>query len=436
MLHLFRRIVPKSIINLYHLFLSWSGALWYGHPSRKLLVIGVTGTTGKSTVVEMLAAVFRYAGRKVGVASTIRFQIGDESTVNNEKMTMVGRWKLQKLLRRMVDAGCSVAVLETTSQGLAQNRHIGIDYDCALITNLSPEHIESHGSFKAYSEAKQRLFSALSHTYRKFGIPKTCVVNLSISDAQYFLQFPADKRIGFSLQPVSPQRELSAILVPQSLATTERGSTFVLDDQQFNIPLPGVFNVENALAAIAVARAYDIPLATIVSALETMRGIPGRFEIVVKEPFHVIVDYAHEPAGLEAVYQAAQALHPNRIIAVLGAAGGGRDKWKRPVLGKIAASYAQFVIVTNEDPYDEDPVAIINQVAVGAAMHGKTDGETLFRIVDRKEGIAKALSLARPGDIVLITGKGSEQVMVVKGGRKIPWNDQETVRKLLRHGNE
>lgn len=431
-LNLFRRIVPRLILNLYHSFLSWSGALWYGHPSRKLLVIGVTGTTGKSTTIEMLSAMFRHAGKIVGAASTIRFQVGDESSVNNEKMTMVGRWKLQNLLRRMVDADCSVAILETTSQGLQQNRHIGIDYDCALITNLSPEHIESHGSFEAYRAAKERLFAVLAHTYRKRGIPKVSVVNLSMGDAQYFVQFPADKHIGFSLRSIPSPRELNAVLIPQNLETTEQGSTFLLDNQTFHIPLPGMFNVENALAAIAMAQAYDIPLATIASALETMHGVPGRFETVIKEPFRVIVDYAFVPEALHAAYKTAQAFHPNNIIAVLGAAGGGRDKWKRPVLGKIAAEYAQFIIVTNEDPYDEDPMAIINQVAEGARDAGKVDGTTLFRILDRKEGIAKALSLARPGDVVLITGKGSEEVMVVKGGKKIPWSDKHVVRELLR----
>lgn len=432
MLHILRRIVPRPIINLYHLFLSWSGALWYGHPSRKLLVIGVTGTTGKSTVVEMLATMFRHAGKKVGAASTIRFQIGDTSSVNNEKMTMVGRWKLQKLLRRMVNAGCSVAIIETTSQGLAQNRHISVEYDCALITNLSPEHIESHGSYDAYRAAKQRLFSTLGHTYRKLGIPKISIVNLSMSDAQYFLQFPADEHIGFSLRSVSTPQGVASVLVPQKLETTEQGSTFTLDNQTFLLPLPGTFNVENALAAIAVAKAYGIPLVTIVSALETMHGVPGRFETVVKEPFRVVVDYAFVPEALHAAYKTAQAFHPNNIIAVLGAAGGGRDKWKRPVLGKIVAQYAKFVIVTNEDPYDEDPMAIINHVADGAAEHGKVDGKDLFRILDRKEGIAKALSLAQAGDLVLITGKGSEEVMVVKGGKKVPWSDQETVKELIR----
>lgn len=435
-------MIPSFLFRLYHRTLAVTGALWYGHPSRRLLVIGVTGTTGKSTVCEMLASVFRHAGKsshstgpgrmtgKVGVASTIRFQIGDESTLNNEKMTMLGRWRLQKLLRQMANAGCSVVILETTSQGLAQYRHVGIDYDCAVMTNLTPEHIESHGSFAAYRFAKEQLFAVLATTYRKLGIPKVSVVNLAMNDAQDFLRYPADRHVGFALQN-APAPDGMTVFVPDTIKTTERGSTFTVQSQTFHLPLPGTFNVANALAAIAVAQTYDVPLATIASALEAMQGVPGRFEIVVQEPFRVIVDYAHEPAGLEAVYKAVQAFHPQRVIAVLGSTGGGRDRWKRPVLGKIAAQYAQLVIVTNEDPYDEDPMAIIAQVADGAAEAGKRDGENLFRILDRREGIHKALSLAQPGDLIIITGKGSEQRMVVKGGRKIPWSDERVVQDLL-----
>lgn len=409
--------------------MSWSGAVWYGHPSRKMLVIGVTGTTGKSTVVEMLAAVFQSAGKKVGIASTIRFQIADTTWNNNEKMTMLGRWKLQHMLRRMVDAGCTVAIIETTSQGLAQNRHIGVEYDCALITNLSPEHIESHGSFAAYKAAKEKLFACIAHTYRKLGTPKISVVNLAMADAQEFLVNEATRHIGFALHNV-PQQNLDAVLVPDSISQTEEGSTFRLAGTQYTLALPGEYNVANALAAIAVGQAYGLSHATMSDGLKKVKGVPGRFEVVVQKPFRVVVDYAFVPEAMHAVYKAAQAFRPRHIIAVLGAAGGGRDKWKRPVLGKIAAQYAKFVIVTNEDPYDEDPMRIIDQVADGACDGGKVDGETLFRVGDRKEGIAKALSLAQEGDLVMITGKGSEEVMVVAGGKKVPFNDAAVVREL------
>ncbi len=429
MLNLLRRIIPRPIFNLYHRFLSWSGALRYGHPSRTLLVIGVTGTTGKSTVIEMLAAFFRAAGFTVGVASTIRFQIGERTWMNNEKMTMLGRWRLQKLLRQMVHAGCTVAIIETTSQGLAQNRHLGVDYDAAVLTNLSPEHIESHGSFDHYRAAKGKLFSALHASFRK-EYPKISVVNLEARDASFFLGFAADRVIGYSLSPVSAA--VTETFTPETVTTTEQGSDMTLQGVAFHLPLQGRHNAANALAAIATASAYGVPLTTSAKALQKIRAVPGRFATVVQEPFRVIVDYAHEPAGLEAVYRAARSFHPQRMIAVLGSTGGGRDTWKRPVLGKLAAQYAQFVIVTNEDPYDEDPMEIIHQVADGAMQEGKKDGQTLFRILDRGEGIKKALDLARPGDLVMITGKGSEQVMAVKGGKKIPWSDRDVVRELIR----
>lgn len=429
MIRFLRRITPVWVLQLYHRVLATTGSLWYRHPSRRMLVIGVTGTTGKSTVVEMLNAAFSHAGYTTGAASTIRFQIGKESWSNNEKMTMLGRWRLQKLLRQMADAGCAVAIIETTSQGLAQNRHLGVDYDAAVLTNLMPEHIEAHGSFEKYRGAKEKLFATLASSFRK-QYPKTSVVNLEARDASLFLRFAADQKVGYALTPVMNDA-VSNAWIPEAVQTSEQGSDFMLNGVSFSLPLPGRYNVANALAAIATAATYGVPLDVCAQALKTIRAVPGRFQEIQTQPFRVIIDYAFVPEALEAVYQTAKALLPNRLIAVLGGTGGGRDTWKRPVLGKIAAQYAQFVIVTNEDPYDEDPMTIINNVADGAAGAGKRDGENLFRILNRREGIHKALSLALPGDLVLITGKGSEQSMVVKGGKKIPWSDEGVVRELL-----
>ncbi len=427
-----RSLAPRWLITAYHTFLAVSGAWWYGYPSRKMLIIGVTGTTGKSTVVEFLSSIFRAAGHKVGVASTIRFQVADETWLNNLKMTMLGRWQLQHLLHRMVNAKCSVAIIETTSEGIKQRRHLGIDYDCAVFTNLMPEHIESHGSFEAYRAAKGKLFARLAHTHRKKNIPKVSVVNMDSPDAHFFLQFDADHTVGFRVSAETSLGQAQIVLRAEEITTTGKESRFLVSGSNYTVNIPGDYNVMNALAAVTVALEYSVPVAAIQSGIAAVAFVPGRFEIVAQEPFHVIVDYAFVPEALHAVYKAVQALHPHRIIAVLGAAGGGRDKWKRPALGKIAAQYADFVIVTNEDPYDEEPSSIIRQVARGAEEAGKKEGESLFSILDRKEAIKKALSLAHPHDLVLITGKGSEQSMVVKGGKKVPWSDQETVRELLR----
>lgn len=431
MKHFLRSFVPRWLVTAYHTFLAVTGAWWYGYPSRKMLVIGVTGTTGKSTVVEFLASIFRAAGHKVGVASTIRFQVADKTWLNNLKMTMPGRWQLQHLLHRMVNAKCSVTIIETTSEGIKQRRHLGLDYDCAVFTNLMPEHIESHGSFAAYREAKGKLFARLSRTHRKKNIPKVSVINMDSSDAHYFLQFSADHKVGYRTSADTSLDQAELVLRAEEITTTGKESRFVVNGSDYTVHLPGEYNVVNALAAITVALEYSIPVSAIQSGIASVTSVPGRFEFVtVGTPFDVVVDYAHEPAGLKAVYKATRALHSHRIIAVLGAAGGGRDKWKRSALGKIAAQYADVVIVTNEDPYDEEPRFIIRQVADGAAEAGKKEGETLYSILDRKEAIRKALSLARPHDLVLITGKGSEQSMVVKGGKKIPWSDKQVVREL------
>lgn len=427
-----RAFAPQWTVTLYHTLLAVSGAWWYGYPSRKMLVIGVTGTTGKSTVVEFLASIFKEAGQKVGIASTIRFQVAGETWLNNLKMTMPGRWQLQRLLHRMVHAKCSVAIIETTSEGIKQRRHLGIDYDCAVFTNLMPEHIESHGSFEAYREAKGKLFARLARTHRKKNIPKVSVINMDSPDARYFLQFNADHKVGYRVSTDTTLDQAQLVLRAGEVTTTGKESHFVVNGSEYIVHLPGEYNVVNALAAITVALEYSVPVAAIQSGVAAVTSVPGRFEIVAEEPFRVVVDYAFVPEALHAVYKAVRALHPHRIIAVLGAAGGGRDKWKRPALGKIAAQFADVVIITNEDPYDEEPSSIIRQVADGAAEAGKKEGETLYSILDRKEAIRKALSLARPHDLVLITGKGSEQSMVVKGGKKIPWNDQATVRELLR----
>lgn len=416
---LLRAVTPRFVLQWYHWLLAWFGALLYGFPSRKLLVIGVTGTTGKSTVVEMLAAIFMKAGEKVGSSSTIRFRIGNQIWMNNEKMTMLGRFGTQRLLRDMVREGCYVAIIETTSEGIAQSRHVGISYDAAVFTNLTPEHIESHGSFERYKASKEKLFSRLHRQYRKPAIPKIIVANDDDPHADDFLRFDSDAKIRVSIKNAHAHVDAN-------------GSRFTYADTAFTLPLPGDHNVSNALLAIVTATAYGVSTADAAKALATFSNIPGRFErIEAGQPFTVIVDYAHEPVGLKAVYRTARSMKPRRMIAVLGAAGGGRDKWKRSVLGKVAAKYATIVIITNEDPYDENPVSIMNDVAVGAREGGKKDGETLFLILDREGAIQKAIHMAKAGDIVMITGKGSEQSMVVRGRKKIPWSDAETVKKAL-----
>ncbi|MDO8633125.1 MAG: UDP-N-acetylmuramoyl-L-alanyl-D-glutamate--2,6-diaminopimelate ligase [Candidatus Wildermuthbacteria bacterium] len=381
MKEIIRSLIPEFLLSWYHFVLALFGALWFQFPSKNLVVIGVTGTNGKSTTVDMLSRIFRGAGIKTASLSSIRFQILEKEWKNKRKMTMPGRFVIQKFLRDAKNAGCTHIVLEVTSEGILQHRHRFIRFDTAVFTNLSPEHIERHGSFEKYREAKGRLFETVKRVH---------VINADDENAAYFLKFLAEETFRYSLADAK--------------------------GIDLRLKLLGEFNTMNALAAITVAKAYDIPFEVCKKALESITGVPGRMEVVIKEPFRVVVDYAFTPAALEKVYQA---LKP--AVCVLGAAGGGRDRWKRPVLGGIAAKYCNKIIITNEDPYGEDPMKIIEEVAQGA-------GEKAEKILDRREAIRKALRAAQPGDTVVITGKGSED-SIAQAGKKISWDDREVVKE-------
>lgn len=431
---LLKKIIPKSFIKFYHFILAKMGAFWYGRPSRKMIVIGVTGTKGKSSVVNLIAKILEGAGYKVGLASTINFKIGSQEWVNDTKQTMQGRFKLQRLLSRMVKAGCQYAIIETSSEGIAQYRHLGIDYDIVVFTNLSREHIESHGSYENYRAAKIKLFRSLYGGFHKKingkFIRKILVVNADDPEAYLFFNCQADEKWGVSMNikylATDPSMQM---IVASDVMANDQGIDFRVDNEIVRMNLLGEFNVYNALLAMAVGESQEILPSVMKKTLEAVAGLPGRMEeIKNRRGFRIFVDYAHEPASLEAVYKTIKGFKPKKIIAVLGSTGGGRDRVKRPILGKLAGDYADYVIVTNEDPYDEDPLQIIEEVANGAVQQA---GCPVEKVLDRKEAIQRALKLARAGDVVIITGKGSEPVMAVAGGKKIPWDDREVVRSLL-----
>ena len=420
-----KKLIPCFLIDWYHFSLAFLGAVIYGFPSKKIKVIGITGTNGKSTVVNLTTKILEKAGSKTASLSSIKFKIGDKEWINTLKMTMPGRLKLQKFLRQAVNNQCQYVVLEVTSEGIKQYRHKFIAFDAAVFTNLTPEHIESHGSFENYKKAKGKLFKAAK---------KIHIINLDDNNTEYFLQFPAEKKIGFTLQEkniksllLRSKRLLRQIIKAENCQLMPDGLKFSVNDIDFNLNLLGKFNISNSLAAICAGLSQGISLEKCKSALEKIKGIPGRMEIVMEKPFTVIVDYAHTPDALEKVYQTIQA---QKVICVLGAAGGGRDKWKRPELGKIAAKYCNEIILTNEDPYDESPMEIINQIAEGVKNIGINQHKSaVYKILDRKEAIKKALSLAKPGDVVIITGKGCEPRMCVAKGIKIAWDDREIVKQ-------
>ena len=400
-------------MNWYHFILALLAAFIYRFPSRKLKIIGVTGTNGKSTVVHLISQVLEKSGYSIAAASSIEFKVKNMVWENNLKMTMPGRFKLQKFLHQAVQNNCEYVVLEVTSEGIKQNRHQFIGFDSAVLTNLTKEHLESHQGFDNYKKAKTKLFKSLKSKGKS-------IVNLDDSYAEYFLQFPAEEKWTYS---IDNEQQKENNVNGLSFSSNQNGISFKVQNEQFNLNLLGKFNGYNALAAIAVGITEGISLDKIKMALEETRGIPGCLEIVIKEPYTVIVDYAHTPDALEKVYQAVKEISQGKIIGVLGAAGGGRDKWKRPEFGKIAEQYLDQIIITNEDPYDEDPQEIIDQIAQGIK------NKQIEKIIDRRKAIHQALKSAQHGDLVIITGKGCEPWMCVANDKKIPWDDREIVKE-------
>jgi len=438
--------------------MAFLGALVFGFPSRKIKVIGITGTNGKTTTANLSAAILEEAGYKVAVASSIKFKIGKEERENKLKMTMPGRAVLQKFLRDAVEAGCQYAIIECTSEGVLQYRHKFIRFEIMVFTNLSPEHIEHHGGFKNYRAAKGKYFRVCKGVH---------IINADDENAGYFLQFSAQQKVFFSLNPnilftpllCSNGVKTPRVVLGQEVEESQQGLSFKVQGLLFNVLLLGRFNVYNSLAAICVGLSRGVALDVCQKALGKAGGIPGRMEEVISAPLRVIVDYAFTPNALEQVYTTlisnlksqisnlnikSQNIQKNsepRLICVLGACGGGRDKWKRPVLGRIAAQHCSEIIITNEDPYDENPSQILSEIKSGITNHpafirlrrttaGKQAPITNFyEILDRREAIRKALELARPGDTVVITGKGCEPWICEANGRKIPWDDRKVVRE-------
>ena len=427
-----KKFTPAPVLSLYHKTLAILANLIYGRPSEQMIVIGVTGTNGKSTTVNLIAAILEEAGHKVGLTSTVNFKINKKEWLNDKKMTMLGRFALQKLLKQMVQAGCQYAVIETSSEGIKQCRHWGIDYDIAVFTNLTPEHLESHGGFANYQSAKGELFKKLKQNKKKN--QTVSVVNLDDDFAGYFLQFSADRKYGYGINFKSDIHGVEEVRA-ENIKMSGEGGDFSIKYQVLSIKLLGKFNVYNALAAACVGLSQGIGLETIAQGLAKVKVMPGRMEFINEgQDFNVLIDYAPEPESMKQLYQNIYDLKltSGKIIHVLGSAGGGRDKSRRPVLGQLAGDHADYVIVTNEDPYDEDPQNIIDQVAEGATRAGKSLNQELFKILDRHQAIKKALSLAKAGDLVLITGKGCEQAICVAGGKKVKWDDREVVREELK----
>lgn len=404
-----KKILPPSFLSFYHFFVAWFAAVMYRHPSRKLTVIGVTGTKGKTSVTELLSAIFEEAGRSTALLNSIQVKVGKSREENMLRMSMPGRFFIQSFLDDAVRAHCSVAILEMTSEGARQSRHRFIALDALVFTNLEPEHIESHGSYQAYADAKFELARELSRSPKR---PRVVVANADDKESGRYLTLSIEHALPFSLETNKPYK------------TGEDGGYFTFEGTKISSPLPGEFSLKNALAAALCARAFGIPVETIARALAKMSFIPGRAEHIEEgQDFTVLVDYAHTPASLTALYETYKT---KRKVCVLGSTGGGRDTWKRPVMGRIVEEYCDAIILTDEDPYDEDPRQIVEDVA-----HGMTKKKPEV-VMDRRLAIRRGFETARTGDVVLITGKGTNHEICGPKGTTTPWSDAEVAREELK----
>lgn len=415
MLSVLKKIIPKSVFKffqpIYHYGLALLGAVRYRFPSKKLTVIGITGTKGKTTTAELVNAILEAAGFKTALQSTLRFKIGDKEKRNLFKMSMPGRFFMQKFLRDAVNAGCTHAILEMTSEGAKQYRHKFIYPDALIFTNLAPEHIESHGSYENYLKAKLSIAKELEGQKKC-----TIIANTDDKEGEKFLALNIKNKVPYSLR--------DAI----GVKADEKGSSFQVGKMIIHSKLPGIFNVSNMLGVIAYAKFAGIPEEAIKKGLENIDFVRGRMEkINCGQEFDVVIDYAHTPDSLRAVYETYNSC---KKICVLGNTGGGRDIWKRKVMGKIADEYCDQIILTNEDPYDEDPNKIVADIKEGI----KTKPVEI--IMDRREAIVFAIAKAktRGGSnkvAVLITGKGTDPYIMEANGKKIPWDDAEVAREEL-----
>jgi UDP-N-acetylmuramoyl-L-alanyl-D-glutamate--2,6-diaminopimelate ligase len=402
-----------------------------GHPARKLKVIGVTGTDGKTSLCHLIAHVFSQAGRKNGLVTTAECRVGDEMLPDTGRFTTPEAPQVQEMLARMVDAGCEWAILEATSHGLALRRVDSCEYDIAAFTNLGADHIDFHGSPDEYLAAKGRLFEMLDDAVEK-DILKAAVLNRDDPACSYFRACSSARHIEYGMDPL-------ANVWAQGITSDDWGIRLTITAQdmgsgvstaEVRVPKPGMMNAYNALAATAIGLSSGLTLAELVPGIESWRGAPGRMEAIDEgQPFTVVVDFAHAPDSLRRVLTMLREMTPGRIIAVFGAIGE-RDKDRRPGMAAAAAELADYTFITDDNPYTEDRDTILNDIAETMRAAGKRDGHDFSVVPDRREAIAQALSMAVDEDCVLLAGKGHEQrVNIGEGGYDC--DDREVACRVL-----
>ena len=420
-----KQLIPQQhpIRLIYHKTMAMAAALYTRFPAERMQVIGITGTNGKTTTSHLVFEILRAAGHKVGMITTADIHINEHVYPNEHKMTTLTPFKFQKLVRRIADLGCEYLIVEVTSHAMSQNRLWGVNVDMAVLTNISHDHLDYHGTKENYLQAKGKLFNLLNHSKRKPNVPKMSIINADDPEASFFEEFIADRTYLYGLKKGSYQA-----LTPSYRAD---GSMFVLKvpnaQEEIKLPFPGQFNIENALAAATVGVALQINLNTIKHALENAESVPGRLERIDEgQKYTAIVDYAHTEDSLEKLLSMFKELTEKRLILVFGATGD-RDRTKRPLMGAIADKYADFIVLTDDDVYTENPRRIMEEVAHGIS---RNEGDRFWKIHDRRQAIRLALATAREGDTVVVAGKGCELFQVV-GKERVPSDDRQIIRDYL-----
>jgi UDP-N-acetylmuramoyl-L-alanyl-D-glutamate--2,6-diaminopimelate ligase len=428
-------LVPDERTALAHL-----AAAFYGYPARKLAVVGVTGTKGKTTTTFLVNEALEAGNFSTGLIGTVDFKVGARRWSNDTRQTTPETVEIQELLSQMAAENVQYCVLESSSHGLALRKLLHCDYDVAVFTNITHEHLDFHGTFEQYRYDKGILFEMLGRDPAKpfVKFPKTAIVNADDPNAAYFIgrAEQAAKDSGNELRVVTFGVKNAADVTATNIGGDAKNLSYTAVTPQgtveMRLKLPGGFNVYNSLAALTVAVSQGVSPQAVAERLAKVAGVAGRMEQVDEgQDFAVIVDYAHNPDSLEQVLKTLRPLTPGKLIAVFGSAGE-RDVAKRAVQGAIAARLADFAIFTNEDPRLEDENAIIEQIADGARAEGWREGEHFLNIADRRTAIEAAVARAQPGDTILLAGKGHESCVII-GTQKVPWNESEEARRALRN---
>jgi UDP-N-acetylmuramoyl-L-alanyl-D-glutamate--2,6-diaminopimelate ligase len=429
---------PQVVVGDVRRALAETACWWYEDPSHELGVVGVTGTDGKTTTSFLAVAALEAAGRRTGLVGTVHLRVGGSEEPTPEHVTTPGAIELQRLLHAMVAAGDDAVVIETTSHGLALDRVAGTDYDAAVFTNLTHEHLELHGTFEAYRAAKLSLFERLGQLRPASAGPARWrpvgVVNRDDESAPWFMSATMAAGARLVTYGTDAAAEVRATQVHEDARRLRVVYEAPSGPGRLELRLAGRFNVHNALAVVALGEGLGLDPAAVRSGLEAVRGVPGRMERVdLGQPFGVVVDYAHSPASLGLVLDLLAPIAAARgggLIAVFGSAGE-RDRAKRPMMGRIAGERCRVVVVADEDPRGEDPEAILDEIAAGAEAAGRRRGHDLLLIADRAAAIAAAFDRARPGDIVVLAGKGHERTILYEAGAR-PWDERGEAEAALR----